>query len=880
MFGRSKVEAALNEEINQHLDLLAEQNESSGMTPEEARFAALRQFGGVEQMKEAYRDERRFVALEQGWKDLQFAFRALRKTPGFTLATVAILALGIGANATVFSWMRPLLFDPIPGARDSARLVAVESYADSGNTVGERLTTSYLDYVDFRDRLRMLEVASVGYSAVAVGQEQASERVWCELVSGNFFSVLGVQPAIGRFFSPTEQTDAQNTHPVAIISHAYWQSHYEGRASALGSTLWVNRVPFTIIGVAPENFFGTQAGLAFDVWLPLTMYGEVTHTGTWMLRDRSTRNFMVLARLRDGATIAQARGEIGALGQLMARRNAEDRGVGATIVPLWQWHFGQANQLLRPMAILMAACAVLLLIVCANVANLQLTRVVGRQREFSVRLALGSSRTHLARLMLLESLVLALAGAALGLLMAHWLADALTWLMPTVALPTRLTPPLTLAVFGFAALLAAAVVMIAGLTPALHAARCNLNEMLKHGGRGDTAGATSQRLRSLLVVAEVALAVVALAGAALFFESFRAARAMQTGFSPQGQVVARFNLTNAGYNREQADAFCQRLADALRQAPGVTAVSYADTLPLGFYGGNWEEVQVEGYQPTPGENMKIYRNMIGPGYFATMRIPLVEGRDFNLRDDARSESVMIVSKEFVRHFIPHGVVLGRKVHGWGRWFRIVGVAKDIKVHHVTEGPIPFFYIPIRQEYRPEYGLTFQVRTDGPVEDTIATVRRQAAAIDPAIVLFDAQSMTEYIAGSLYGERIAATMLSVLGGVGLALAAMGLYSVMAYSVAQRTSEIGLRVALGARPTDVLSLVLGQGLKLAGLGLLFGGLLAAGLARAAASALTTLHPAGLQTYLFVALLTAILALVSLLLPAWRALRVDPMTALREE
>jgi predicted permease len=879
LFGRSRREAALREEIDQHLGMMIEENEAAGLSRDDARGAAFREFGGVEQIKEAHRDEWTFAGWEQLRKDFQFALRSLRKNPGFTVATVLILSLGIGANITVFGWMRQLLFDPIPGASDVADLVAVENFADAGDAAGPPLTTSYLDFADYRDHLRMLDVAAMGQGAFAVGGAKDTGRVWCELVSGNFFTLLGVRPAAGRFFSPAEQTDAQNAHPVAVISQDYCRTHFPNAASALEATLWINHEPFSIIGIAPPEFNGTQTPMAFQVWLPLSMYGQVTHTGTWMLRDRGTRNFRLLARLKAGATIAQARSETLALGQFMARRNGEDRGVGATVVPLWQWAFGPSELLLKPMSILMAGCGVLLLIVGANVVNLQLVRALGRQREFGVRLALGSSRWRLARLVLVESLTLALTGSALGLLIAFWLRGALAWLLPAVAMPAMVPAPFSPAVLGFAVLLAVVVAIAAGLTPAWHATRSNLNRTLKHGGRSGGSGA-SQGMRSVMVMAEMALAVVALAGAGIFLESFRAARAMPTGFSPEGQVLAEFNLATAAYNREQAEAFCQRLAEALEKNPGVTSVSYADTLPLGFRNGNWEEIQIEGYQARPGENMKIFRNLVGPGYFATMRIPFVDGRDFDLKDDARSGAVMIVSQEFVRRFLSQGIALGRRVHGWGRWFTIVGVVGDIKIHRVTENPIPFFYIPIRQEYRPEYGLTFHVRAEAPVDNVIATVRREAAAIDPAIVMFDAQSMSEYIAGSLYGERIAATMLGVLGGVGLLLAAVGLYSVMAYSVAQRTAEIGLRSALGARPVDLLLLVLRQGMRLAGIGLIAGSLIAVGLARLIAGMTETAHPLDPIALLATALLAALLALAAILVPAWRAIRVSPIVALRSE
>ena len=325
LFERQKIEATMTEEIGQHLEMLKDENLAAGMPPEEAHFAALRQFGGVEQVKEAYRDEWTVAWLEHLAKDFRFALRSLRKDPGVTAVAVLTLALGIGANTTIFSWGRPLLFDPQPGAADPSRLVAVENFADASNGSGERLTSSFLDFRDYRDHLRLLDITAIGRGALAVGDERASERVWCELVSGNFFDVLGVKPETGRFFSPDERKDAQNASAVAVISHTFWQTRYHASMSAIGSTLHINRVPFTIIGVAPEAFHGTQTGLAYQIWVPLTMYGQVTHTGTWMLEDRNTRNFTMLARLKPGVTIGQARDETAALAKFMAAANLEDR---------------------------------------------------------------------------------------------------------------------------------------------------------------------------------------------------------------------------------------------------------------------------------------------------------------------------------------------------------------------------------------------------------------------------------------------------------------------------------------------------------------------------------------------------------------------------
>ena len=517
---------------------------------------------------------------------------------------------------------------------------------------------------------------------------------------------------------------------------------------------------------------------------------------------------------------------------------------------------------------------------CANLANLLLARATGRRQEFSVRLALGARPWRLITQLLTETLLMALIGSLLALILANWLGGALRWLLPAVARPVMITPPLDSNVFAFTAALAIIVTVLAGLLPALHSSRANVSEALKQGGRSGISGVNAHRLRGLMVISEVALAVVAMVGAALFLKSFERARSMDPGFAPEGVALAQFDFSTANYDAQQTDNFCRRLSERLRQFPGVSAVSYDDSVPLGFHGGNWESLEVEGYVPALNENMKIYRDLISPGYFDSMKIPLIEGRDFDWHDDSKAPRVMIVNQEFARRFLPNHSVIGHKVHGWGEWFTIVGIAKDSKYHRVTENPRPYFYIPIRQIFRPEYGLTFHVRTSGSVNEAIAAVRREASAIDPAIVLFDAQSMTEYISASLFGAKIAANLLSLLSGIGLLLAAMGLYGVMAYSVAQRTREFGVRVAMGARPRDILRLILRESGTLTISGMAAGLILAALSARIVANAIYGVSPLDPLTYGAVGLVLAAVALAASYVPARRATKVDPMVALRYE
>jgi predicted permease len=809
-------------------------------------------------------------------RDLRYGLRTLTRNPGFALVAVLTIGIGIGASTTIFSWMREMLLNPLPGAVQPERVVTIENTAPDGSPI----TTSFLDFRDFRDNLRLVSLVTARSGNVfSVGDAPRTSRVWGEMVSGNFFDMLGIQPEAGRFFSGAERDDAQNAHPVVVISHSYWKNHYHLDGSAIGADLRLNQTLFTIIGVTPEGFHGTRSGLDYEIWMPLTMYGQLTHTGTWMLRDRGTRNFMMFGRLAPGVSIEQARGEVQALANRMAVADVDsNQGIGATVLPVWQSHFSPQETLLTPITILMGASGLVLLIVCANLANLLLARATGRLKEFSIRLALGAKPARLTRQILTETLLLALAGSVCGLMLANVLGGALGWLLPGVARPTLLQPPIDGQVLAFTTALAFVVAIVTGLVPALHATRANINEALKESGRSGNSGAESHRLRGLLVISEVALAVVALVGAGLFLKSFQTARGIDPGFQPEGVALAQFDFSTTGYDALQTDAFSQRLRERMAQHPGVTAVSYDDTVPLGFNYGNWETLEVEGYVPGPNENMKIYRDLISPGYFESMKIPLVEGRDFDLHDDAKSLKVMIVNQEFVRRFLANRSVIGRKVHGWSEWFTIVGVAKDSKYHRVTDNPEPFFYIPIRQVFRPEYGLTFHVRTWGSVSEVISALRQEAAAIDPAITIFDAEPMTEYVAASLFGAKIAASLLSVLSGLGLLLAAIGLYSVMAYSVAQRTGEIGIRITLGAQPRDIMRLVIRQGITLALVGLTAGCLVAVALARVVSAMLVGVSPADPAVYLGAAAFTVLVALAAAALPAWRALRVDPAVALR--
>jgi len=893
LFGSSRRDADLHAELESHLQMHVDDNLRAGMTPEQARRDALIKLGGVEQTSQAYR-ERGTLPLAEGFlQDVHYGFRMMGRNFAFSAVAVITLAIGIGTTTTVFSWIDAALVRPLPGAADPERLVAVESVTANGDEV----PNSYPDYQDFRDHLKLFDGIAVTRPApFSVGQQDHAERVWGELVSGNFFSVLGVKAQTGRVFLPTEYGDKPGAFPIAVISDRFWRSHFGADPAIAGKTLRVNQHELTIVGVAAPGFQGSMPATAFDLWVPYMQQPVLNGVDERMLRNRQNRNMLGIARLGRGVTLDQARNELGALATYMSVANADvSQGMSATLLPLWKSPHGPQALLAAPLKILMGISVLVLIIVCANVANLLLARAAAREKEFSTRLALGAARGRLARQILTESLMLAIAAGVAGVAMTSWMSRSLKYLLP----PGQLTLALDLNWSSHVLLFIVAVcglsALLAGSAPVLYLRHLDLNEGLNQGGRGGKSGARSHRLRSLLVVSEVSLALIALIGAALFVRGFQTTSRIQPGFDPDHVLLSQFYLATNGYTLEQREAFCRRLQQKLESAPGVVAAAYSDGIPLGFEPSWWEDLRVEGYTPAPGENMKIFRNVVSPGYLNLMRIPLVEGRNFTEHDneDASSPNVMIVNQEFVRRFFGGRLPIGRKIHGWGQWFTVVGVARDSKYHYLGEPSLPYTYFPFRQVYRTDMQLAFYVRTQADPETILVTVRQKVREIDPNVTVFDAAPLKDFIGASLYPQKVAATLLGVMGTLAVLLAAVGIYSVMAYSVVQRTHEIGIRMALGAKPADVLALVVRQGLTLAGIGLAVGTCLALPLGRSFATiSFTGLAMGGGEKLLgeasasdpliyvaAVAFLWGVAALAAYV-PARRAAKVEPMIALRSE
>jgi predicted permease len=874
IFRRRRLYDDLSEEIRAHLEQRADDLVARGMSRKDAMIEARRAFGNVTMIQERGRDTWEWPSLDSFFRDARFALRQLRRTPALTAIIVTTLGIDIAASATVFSWTRAILLDPIPGAAAPNDVMALESTTPSGSWT----PVSWLDYRDFRKYLRSFDDLAASYPlALALGDAARPERVRAELVSANFFDVLRVRPALGRFFTATLD-DAPGSQPLAIISHALWQRRWRGDTAVIGQVVEINRFPFTVAGVAPKSFRGSLPGEDVQLWVPATMVGQIMPTVSSMLRDRDWRTFRVLARVAEGRTTQSAADEVRRFGTFMSNVNGgRSKGMSAMLLPLWRSHWGIQDGLRAPLIVLLGACALVLLVVCANMATLLLTRATARRRELALRMALGAPRARLLRQLLTEASILAVAGAALGLLCTFWFARSLHLLVPQFAAPSLIDPHVDAAVVGFTIALACGATLLAGIAPALHGSRERFDESLRDGARL-SAGSHATRLRGLFVVAEMALAVMALVSAGLFYDSFRHTRSVAPGFTTEGVAIGSVSLTLAGYDSAYADDFLQRVTERIAREPGILAASYTDYVPLSLGGGSWEDLQIEGYAPQPNENMKTTRAAVGPGYFETLGIPLLEGRGFRVDDDSAHTPVMIVSDAFTRHFLHGRSALGVRVHGWGKWFTIVGVAQDVKTFRLTEPSTPYFYIPVRQVYRPEYGYTFIARGAVSVDQTVRSIERAVATIDPSVPVYGAMPLADYVDAPLRGPQTAARLLALLAGVSLLLAAIGLYGVVSYSVAQRAKEIGLRVAFGARTADVLRVVGTQAAVLLAYGLVIGLAGSLALGRIVGSLLFGVSPAEVTIFAAAVGSMTLITIAAIGVPARRAMTVDPASVLR--
>jgi predicted permease len=802
-------------------------------------------------------------------EDLRYAARVLRRTPAMTAVAVLTLALGIAATTAVFGWIDGMVLHPFRGTADDGQLAVLEAVRASGI---EDPNVSYADCRDFRDNLQSISGLVLNQQIPAsVGDGENAWSAWFELVSGNYFDVLGVKPVLGRTFAREEYGDRARAF-AAVISHRLWQHYFQGDPSILGRTVRINRHQVTIVGVAPPEFHGDVPGIAFDGWVPAPLANE---------RERDARHFRAVVRLKPGVTVSEANAEAATVAARLARAFPRtNEGIGARIVPIWKAVSGVSGILASPLAILGAACGLVLLIACANVANLLLARSAARQTEFGIRAALGAGPGRLSRQLVSESLLLAALATLVGLPLALWSQDILGYLVPPTGLPLYFSVHPSARVFLFAALVCLASALISGLPPALQPLRRSLVDVLKQGGRGDTQGGHSRRISGLLVVTEVGLALAALVTLGLFLRSLYGLQNTPAGFDHRNVTVCRLFLVTNNYTASEERQFSRRLRERLLAAPGVTGAAYSDSIPLGFGLGKWTDVIVEGYASRPGENLDVHHASVSPGYFDLLRVPLLNGRDFRPEDNEKASRVMIVNESFARRFFDGRDPVGRRVRIYGQPFTIVGMVKDSKYLSLSETPQPYFYMSFDQVHNGsgDGGVALYARTGGDARGFVPVLRREMSAIDPNSAGLTAMPLSDYISAAWFGPRLASLFLGVLGVISMLLAGVGLYGVMAYSVSQRTREIGIRLALGADPQGVLRMVMGRGLLLALSGIAAGLTISLAATPQIAPLLYRVSPADPVSIAGAALFLIVVAILASLIPALRATRVDPMAALR--
>jgi macrolide transport system ATP-binding/permease protein len=872
-FHPNQVDQEMKEELREHLEQQIRENIARGVSAEEARYSAMRAMGGLTQIEQQCRDARGGSILRDFVHDLRYGFRQLRRSPGFYALAILCLTLGIGANAAVFSWLEGILFRPYPAVAHQERLFAVAATVQ-GESNPDLL--SWPDFLDLRRNCTLCEdsfVSKITGSTLNTGDH--AEVTTGSIVSANYFDAIGVHPILGRGFEAGEDV-GKDAHPVVVISYQLWRNRFKGDREIIGKTQRLNNVPHTIIGVAPEGFYGTFVGRAIQFWVPVSMQ-ETFESGGCKLEDRGARWIESYVRLKPGVSRAQAQQQISAIAaRLQMSYPATNRGRSIGLWALWQTPFNHAGELLPTLEVMVAVVAFVLLIACANVGNLLLVRSFTRRHEMSVRLAIGASHVRLLRQLLTEGLILSALGTAGGLLVAYWCRHALPLLFRS-GVAMYLPGKIDARVMGLSIGVSLVVTLIVGLIPAFQARRLDLAEPLKAESSSVVGARGRAWIRSGLVVFQVSLSFILLVGAALLLESLQKIRSTTPGFTTTNVVTTGVSLVAAGYDVPRAKIFQDELIDRLSAHPGVESAAFASVTPLGYATYSSTAIVVDGYQPSLEEQPEVEYNQVSPGYFATLGIPLFSGREFTRRDDENAPLVAIVNQTMVRHYWGGQDPVGRRLQVKGRWARVVGVAADSKYESMGETPKSFFYVPLQQDFAREPDLN--IRTTQSLQSTLAAVLREVHALDQNLALYEMITLQEQVNRATSPQLVAVTLVSTLGGLALLLAAVGLYGVMSYAVAQSTREMGLRMALGAGAANLLRLVISRGLRLTAVGVLFGTVAALALTRLLGRLLYNVSPHNPWVFGSALAVMTMTAISACLLPAWRAVRTDPARVLRD-
>ncbi len=874
LFRKDRHNAEMAEEMQAHVDLLTERNIAAGMLPHEARNAALREFGGVEQIKEIAREQRVWRWADEFLQDIRFGARMLWRTPGFSILAILCLVLGIGTNAAVLSWVEGILIRPYPLVAHQDRMFALNA-----TTRGEQGYTglSYPEFLDYEKNSTLVEsfiVDRITGTTLSVGDR--AERASGAIVSANYFDALGVKPILGRGFRP-EEGEGRNAHPVTVIGYRTWKDRYGGDPNIVGRTQYLNGVQHTIIGVVPEKFHGTFIGYSFSFWVPVSMQETFDSTG-YKLEDRGARWIEGYAFLKPGVTRQQADAELHAISQRLEKDYPDtNRGRDLSLAPLWRTPFNQAGNMTSTLAITMAVVFFVLLIACANVSNLLLARSLLRRHEMTMRLALGAGRRRLIKQLFTEGLLLALIAAAGGISVAYWCRNALVLAFPSPAAGIVIDLPgqIDWRVLVFSVAICVGATMLFALVPAIQASHVDLSGALKAEGGGVVASSSRSRLRSSLVLVQVSLSFVLLAGTGLLLQSLQRMQNTSPGFSTD-VIVSGADLVSAGYNLERAKAFDTQLLDRVREIPGVESATLTRLMPFSYGVFSTAPLTIDGYQPAPDEQLNSSYLEVGEDYFKTLGIPIVTGREFQRTDDENAVSVAVINQTMAAKYWPGKDPIGQRLKVKDRWLQIVGVARNVNYENKLELPRTFFYVPVRQSFLQSNNLLIRSReTPAAIRTALA---REVHALDPNLAPTAPFRVQEQVDRKGYTQRLAATLVAIFGAMALFLAAIGLYAVMSYSVSQSTRELGMRMALGARGVDLLRLVLSRGLKLTLAGIVLGAVAAFSLTRLMGNVLYKVSPRDPIAFFSALSILIAVALIACFLPARRAARLDPARALR--
>ena len=892
LFRRQKPGDDIEEEIRAHLKMEERENLEAGMSPEEAYYAALRRFGNVPLTQERSREMWTWTSLETLGQDFRYGLRMLRKDLGFTAVAVLTLALGIGANTAIFSLGNVFVFRPLP-VKDAERLavVAVQYHADA-----DPGQLSYADYQDFRNQSNVFtDMTFYDLSLTGISYQGHANRIIMAYVPSNFFSMLGIQPAVGRLIAPGEG-DEPKTGPVVVLGHSYWQKHFGSDPGVIGRSVTVDGQVVTVIGVVPKEFNGPYNLIELDAYAPIGIYDTPTHSGFY--RDRGDTELRVLATLKPGTTTKQAEASLNVIAQRLAKAYPEtNKGQIVRVVPerLARPEPSVASYMPLVTTIFLIMVGLVLLVACFNVANLQLARAAAREKEIAVRAAMGAGRARLIRQMFTESLVLAVAGAVGGALVGNWVIRGLEKLRPLGDFSLRLAFTFDWRVFAYVAGIALLAGIVSGLAPALRASRTNLNETLREGGRGLVGDTRRHWLRNGLVVAQVAGSLIVLVAAGLLTRSLRNAEAVDLGYDPHQVLNMSLDPSLQGYSQPQSEAFFRELLRRVRPLPGVRSASLAFSVPLGYY-GDGTSVYPEGQERQSTDNRApgAGYNCVTPDYFTTLRMKILEGRAFTESDTSTSPLVALVNEAMAKQLWPRQDAVGRRFSYKGAQgpvgsarqgnsdslVTVVGVVQNARVQGLLDAPGNFFYVPQTQNYKATHVL--QLRTSVPPQLLRAPVEALVRELEPNLPIYDVMTMEQAVAGAngYFLFKMGAGLAAALGILGLILAVVGVYGVVSYGATQRQHEIGIRMALGARPAGVLGLIIRQAVILVGAGIGIGVLAALGVNRLLLSLLVGVTSSDPLTLVTVCGLMLAVALLACYIPARRATKVDPLVALRHE